>query len=33
MANPNDPKLEIHSDLVMKGELSMVQDVILTGKF
>jgi hypothetical protein len=25
--------LEIHSDLVMKGELSMVQDVILTGKF
>ena len=25
--------LEIHSDLVMKGELSMAQDVILTGKF
>jgi hypothetical protein len=25
--------LEIHSDLVMKGELSMIQDVILTGKF
>jgi hypothetical protein len=33
MAMPHDPKLEIHSDLVMKGELSMVQDVILTGKF
>ncbi len=25
--------LEIHSDLVMKGELSMAQDVILTGRF
>ena len=25
--------LEIHSDLVMKGELSMVKDVILTGTF
>jgi hypothetical protein len=25
--------LEIHSDLVMKGELSMAQDVILTGTF
>jgi hypothetical protein len=33
MAKTNDPKLEIHSDLVMKGELSMVKDVILTGKF
>ena len=33
MAKTNDPMLEIHSDLVMKGELSMVKDVILTGKF
>lgn len=33
MANTKDPALEIHSDLVMKGELSMVKDVILTGKF
>jgi hypothetical protein len=29
---PQKP-LEIHSDLVMKGELSMLQDVILTGRF
>jgi hypothetical protein len=33
MAKTNDPVLEIHSDLVLKGELSMVKDVILTGKF
>ncbi len=33
MANTKDAALEIHSDLVMKGELSMVKDVILTGKF
>ncbi len=33
MAKTNDPVLEIHSDLVLKGELSMVRDVILTGKF
>lgn len=33
MAKTKDPALEIHSDLVMKGELSMVKDVILTGKF
>ena len=32
MANPQTV-LEIHSDLVMKGELSMAKDVILTGKF
>jgi len=25
--------LEIHPDLVMKGELSMAKDVLLTGKF
>lgn len=33
MANTKDAALEIHSDLVMKGELSMAKDVILTGKF
>jgi hypothetical protein len=33
MAKTNDPVLEIHSDLILKGELSMVKDVILTGKF
>lgn len=33
MAKPKEQALEIHSDLVMKGELSMVKDVILTGKF
>jgi hypothetical protein len=33
MAKTKDAALEIHSDLVMKGELSMVKDVILTGKF
>lgn len=33
MAIKKDAALEIHSDLVMKGELSMAKDVILTGKF
>ena len=33
MAKPQEPALEINSDLVMKGELSMAKDVILTGKF
>jgi hypothetical protein len=33
MANTNDPVLEIHSDLILKGELSMAKDVVLTGKF
>jgi hypothetical protein len=33
MAKPQDEALEIHSDLVMKGELSMANDVVLTGKF
>jgi len=33
MAKTKEPALEIHSDLVMKGELSMAKDVILTGKF
>jgi hypothetical protein len=33
MPKTNDQVLEIHSDLVLKGELSMDKDVILTGKF
>ena len=33
MSQPNQPVLEIHSGIVLKGELSMVKDVILTGKF
>jgi len=28
-----EPLLEIHPGLVMKGELSMAKDVLLTGKF
>jgi cytoskeletal protein CcmA (bactofilin family) len=27
------PALEIHSSLTLKGQLSMVNDVVLTGKF
>jgi len=30
---PTDPILEIHSGIVLKGQLSMVKDIILTGKF
>jgi len=33
MSKTNDQVLEIHSDLILKGELSMDKDVILTGKF
>ena len=33
MSNPKEQVLEIHSDLILKGQLSMVKDVILTGKF
>jgi hypothetical protein len=33
MSAPNPPVLEIHSGIVLKGNLSMVKDVILTGKF
>jgi cytoskeletal protein CcmA (bactofilin family) len=33
MATPNHPLLEIHSGIVLKGQLSMVKDVVLTGKF
>jgi hypothetical protein len=32
-ASTSPPVLEIHSGLVLKGHLSMVKDVILTGKF
>src|SRR5450755_319538 len=33
MSPPNPPVLEIHSGIVLKGRLSMVKDVVLTGKF
>ncbi|HEY0257403.1 MAG TPA: polymer-forming cytoskeletal protein [Candidatus Methylacidiphilales bacterium] len=28
-----EPFVEIHSDIVLKGQLSMAKDVLLTGKF
>jgi hypothetical protein len=33
MSAPTEPVLEIHSGIVLKGSLSMVKDVVLTGKF
>ena len=33
MSPPTQPVLEIHSGIVLKGQLSMVKDVVLTGKF
>ena len=33
MSAPTPPILEIHSGIVLKGQLSMVKDVVLTGKF
>ena len=33
MSAPIPSVLEIHSGLVLKGQLSMVKDVVLTGKF
>jgi len=33
MAASTQPVLEIHSGIVLKGQLSMVKDVVLTGKF
>jgi cytoskeletal protein CcmA (bactofilin family) len=33
MPPPTQPVLEIHSGIVLKGQLSMVKDVVLTGKF
>ena len=33
MAASTPPVLEIHSGIVLKGQLSMVKDVVLTGKF
>jgi hypothetical protein len=33
MSAPTPPVLEIHSGIVLKGSLSMVKDVVLTGKF
>ncbi len=33
MSQPTEPVLEIHSGIMLKGQLSMVKDVVLTGKF
>ena len=33
MSPPLQPRLEIHSGIVLKGRLSMVRDVVLTGRF
>jgi hypothetical protein len=33
MSAPTEPVLEIHTGIVLKGHLSMVKDVVLTGKF
>jgi len=33
MSAPTHPVLEIHSGIVLKGRLSMVKDIVLTGKF
>ena len=33
MSQSNQPVLEIHSGIVLKGQLSMVKDVVLTGTF
>ena len=33
MSAPTPPILEIHSGIVLKGQLSMVKDIVLTGKF
>jgi len=33
MSPPNHSVFEIHSGIVLKGRLSMVNDIVLTGKF
>lgn len=33
MSESNQPVFEIHSGIVLKGQLSMVKDIILTGTF
>jgi hypothetical protein len=33
MSQPTQPIIEISSAIVLKGQLSMVKDVVLTGKF
>jgi hypothetical protein len=33
MSAPTQTRLEIHSGIVLKGQLSLVKDVVLTGKF
>lgn len=32
-SSPNIPVVEIHSGLTLKGQLSLVKDVLITGKF
>lgn len=32
-SSPNIPVVEIHSGLTLKGQLSMVKDLLITGKF
>ena len=33
MSDSHQPAFEIHSGLTLKGQLSMVKDIVLTGKF
>jgi Polymer-forming cytoskeletal len=33
MSDPHQPAFEIHSGITLKGQLSMVKDIVLTGKF
>ena len=33
MPSPTPPVLEIHSGIMLKGQLSMAKDIVLTGKF
>ncbi len=33
MSPPTEPALEIHPGIVLKGQLSMEKDVVLTGQF
>ena len=33
MSNPKPPVFELHPGIVLKGQLSMAQDIVLTGKF
>lgn len=33
MAQPKDAPIDLHPGIVLKGQLSMAKDVVLTGKF